>query len=131
MIFTEKKKLQNKIQAYRRSIRPEIIAGLYLSVTGWRDLAWRWKCPLGEIDLAAKRGKIISFIAVKARQNVQAAIDSITAHQWRRISEAADLFMARHGQYVDCSCRIDAIIIVPRKWLRRLKICGSTSIWVL
>ena len=26
---------------------------------------------------------------------------------------------------------IDAIIIVPRKWLRRLKICGSTSIWVL
>ena len=131
MIFTEKKKLQNKIQAYRRSIRPEIIAGLYLSVTVWRDLAWRWKCPLGEIDLAAKRGKIISFIAVKARQNVQAAIDSITAHQWRRISEAADLFMARHGQYVDCSCRIDAIIIVPRKWLRRLKICGSTSIWVL
>ena len=71
MIFAEKKKLQNKIQAYRRSIRPEIIAGLYLSVTGWRDLAWRWKCPLGEIDLAAKRGKIISFIAVKARQNVQ------------------------------------------------------------
>ncbi|MED5368899.1 MAG: hypothetical protein VX978_05345 [Pseudomonadota bacterium] len=47
MIFAEKKKLQNKIQAYRRSIRPEIIAGLYLSVTGWRDLAWRWKCPCG------------------------------------------------------------------------------------
>lgn len=31
MIFTEKKKLQNKkIQAYRRGIRDEIIAGLYL-----------------------------------------------------------------------------------------------------
>ena len=122
MIFTEKKKLQNKkIQAYRRGIRAEIIAGLYLSVTGWRVLAWRWKCPLGEIDLVAKRGKIISFIEVKARQNEQAAIDSITAHQWRRISEAADLFMARHGQYTDCSWRFDAIIIVPRKWSRRFK----------
>ena len=104
MIFTEKKKLQiKKIQAHRRGIRAAIIAGLYLSVTGWRVLAWRWKCLLGEIDLVAKRGKIISFIAVKARQNEQAAIDSITAHQWRRISEAADLFMARHGQYADCS----------------------------
>ena len=97
MIFTEKKKLQNKkIQAYRRGIRAEIIAGLYLSVTGWRVLAWRRKCPLGEID-------------------------TITAHQWRRISEAADLFMARHGQYADCSWRFDAIIIVPRKWPRRFK----------
>ena len=103
MIFTEKKKLQNKkIQVYRRGIRAEIIAGLYLSVTGWHFLALRWKSPLGEIDLVAKRGKIISFIEVKSRQNERAAIVSITAHQWRRISEAADLFMARHGQYADC-----------------------------
>ncbi|MEC7184593.1 MAG: YraN family protein, partial [Pseudomonadota bacterium] len=100
MIFTGKKKLQiKKIQAHRRGIRAAIIAGLNLFVTGWCVLAWRWKCLLGEIDLVAKRGKIISFIAVKARQNEQAAIDSITAHQWRRISEAADLFMARYGQY--------------------------------
>ncbi len=100
MIFTGKKKLQiKKIQAHRRGIRAAIIAGLNLFVTGWCVLAWRWKCLLEEIDLVAKRGKIISFIAVKARQNEQAAIDSITAHQWRRISEAADLFMARHGQY--------------------------------
>ena len=126
MIFTEKQKLQNKkIQAYRRGIRAEIIAGLYLSVTGWRVLAWRWKCLLGEIDLVAKRGKTISFIAVKARQNEQAAIDSITAHQWRRISEAADLFMARHGQYADCSWRSDGIIIVLRKWPGRFK-----NIWL-
>ena len=104
MIFIEKKKLQNKkIQAYRRGIRTEIIAGFYLSVTGWRVLAWRWKCQLGEIDLVAKRGKIISFIEVKARQKERSASDSITSHLWRRISEAADLFMARHGQYADCS----------------------------
>ena len=122
MIFTEKKKLQNKkIQEYRRDIRAEIIAGLYLSVTGWRVLAGRRKCPMGEIDLAAERGKIISFIALKARQNERVGIDTITAHQWRRISEAADLFMARLGQYADCSWRFDAIIIVPRKWPRRFK----------
>ena len=103
MIFTKKKKLKNKkIQAYRQGICAEIIAGLYLSVTCWRVLACRWKCPLVEIDLVAKRGKIISFIEVISRQNEQAAIFSITAHQWRRISETADLFMARHGQYADC-----------------------------
>jgi len=92
-----------------------------LSVTGWRVLAWRWKCPLGEIDLVAKRGKIISFIEVKARQKEQAAINLITAHLWRQISEAADLFMARHGQYANFSWLFDAIIIVPRKWPRRFK----------
>ena len=103
MIFIEKKKLQNKkIQLCRRGICAEIIAGLYLSVTYWRILACRWKCPLVEIDLVVKRIKIISFIEVISRHNVQEAIVSITAHQWRGILEAADLFMARHGQYADC-----------------------------
>lgn len=55
MILTGKKKQQNKkIQAYKRGIRREILAGLYLTLTGWRVLAWRWKCPLGEIDLLPK-----------------------------------------------------------------------------
>ena len=68
MILTGKKKQQNKkIQAYKRGIRAEILAGLYLTPTGWRVLAWRWKCPLGEIDLVAKKGKAITFIEVKAR----------------------------------------------------------------
>ena len=50
MILTGKRKQQNKkIQAYRRGIRAVIIAGLYLTLTGWRVLVWRWKCPLGAI----------------------------------------------------------------------------------
>ena len=122
MILTEKKKPQNKkIQAYRRGIYAEILDGLYLMFTGWRVLAWRWKCPLGEIDLVAKKGKIITFIEVKARQNEQSALASITAHQWRRISNAADIFMSRQRQYADCSWRFDAIIIVPGKWPKRFK----------
>ena len=109
----------------------EIIAKLYLSVSGWRVLKWRWKWPFGENDLVAKRGKIISFIELKERRNEQVVINSITAHQWRRISCAADLFMARHGQYPDCSWRFNAIIIVPRNGQGDLKICSSTKIWVL
>ena len=122
MILTGKKKQQNKkIQAYKRGIRREILAGLYLTLTGWRVLAWRWKCPLGEIDLVAKKGKVITFIEVKARQNEQSALDSITAHQWRRVLNAADIFMSQQRQYADCSWRFDAIIIVPRKWPKRFK----------
>lgn len=122
MTLTGKRKQQNKkIQAYRRGIRAEIIAGLYLTLTGWRVLAWRWKCPLGEIDLVAKNGKVITFIEVKARQNEQSALDSITAHQWSRISNAADIFMSQQRQYADCSWRFDAIIIVPRQWPKRFK----------
>ena len=122
MILTEKKKPQNKkIQAYHRGIYAEILAGLYLMFTGWSVLAWRWQCPLGEIDLVAKKGKIITFIEVKARQNEQSALDSITAHQWRRISNAADIFISRQRQYADCSWRFDAIIIVPGKWPKRFK----------
>jgi putative endonuclease len=122
MILTGKRKQQNKkIQAYRRGIRAEIIAGLYLTLTGWRVLAWRWKCPLGEIDLVAKNGKVITFIEVKARQKEQSALDSITAHQWSRISNAADIFMSQQRQYADCSWRFDKIIIVPRQWPKRFK----------
>ncbi len=130
--FYRKEKAKNKkIQEYRRGIRAEIIAGLYLSVTGWRVLAWRRKCPMGEIDLVAKRGKIISFIALKARQNERVGIDTITAHQWRRISEAADLFMARLGQYADCSSGLMRLLLFQGNGQGDLKICGSTSILVL
>ncbi|MAA77571.1 MAG: hypothetical protein CML73_06020 [Rhodobiaceae bacterium] len=49
------------MQEYRRGIRAEIIAGLYLALRGWSVLAWRWECSLGEIDLVAKKGKVITL----------------------------------------------------------------------
>lgn len=122
MIYADKKKPPlKKIQAYRRGLRAEIFAALYLIFTGWRVLAWRWKCPLGEIDLVAKKGKIITFIEVKARQSEKVALDSLTTRQWRRISNAAEMFMARHPDFADCSWRFDAIIIVSGKWPRRFE----------
>lgn len=129
MIFTEKKKPQNKkIKAYRRGIRAEIIAALYLTVTGWRVLAWRWKCPLGEIDLVAKRGKIISFIEVKARQNEQAAIDSITTHQWRRIQMLQIYLWRGIGTTLIAHGGLMRLLLFRENGRGDLKICGSTSI---
>jgi putative endonuclease len=55
-------------------------------------LARRFKTPLGEIDIIARRGNLIAFIEVKARQNLELAAHSIGKQQQSHIARAAELF---------------------------------------
>ncbi len=73
--------------------RAEIISAWLLRLKGYRILAQRFKTPVGEIDLIAKRASIIAFVEVKARPSAAAAMESVSARQRRRIARAALLFL--------------------------------------
>jgi putative endonuclease len=75
--------------------------------------------PGGEVDLVARRGKIVAFIEVKARASEEAAAMSLDQYRLRRVAVAAERLAPRYVREGD-DIRIDAIFIVPGKLPRHL-----------
>lgn len=61
-------------RAERRGRRAEKIAAWFLRAKGYAVLARRYKTPVGEIDLVARRGRTLAFVEVKARKEGEAAL---------------------------------------------------------
>jgi putative endonuclease len=53
--------------AFRVGISAESRAAAFLIAKGFRILARRWRSPLGEIDIVARRRQLLVFAEVKAR----------------------------------------------------------------
>src|SRR5262245_54245685 len=54
--------------AFRVGISAESRAAAFLIAKGFRILARRWRSPLGEIDIVARRRQLLVFAEVKARE---------------------------------------------------------------
>lgn len=104
-------KAAKRIAAFSFGLAAETRAAWLLRLKGYRILARRAKHPVGEIDLIAKRGRLLAFVEVKARKNVGAAIHSITSNQRRRIEHAAEAFVARNAALNLCDWRFDVVIL--------------------
>jgi putative endonuclease len=105
---------------YARGLVAETIAAWWLRLKGYRILAHRYKTALGEIDLVARRGRVLAFVEVKARPSVEAGLEAIAAEGYRRIEEAADIYLARHPAFATLDIRFDLVVIAPRRWPRHL-----------
>ncbi|NJC06900.1 putative endonuclease [Sphingomonas kaistensis] len=82
-------------------------------------LGQRVRTPVGEVDLVARRGKVLAFVEVKARATRAAADASLDTHRLRRVAAAAELLLPRFiGEAEDV--RIDVIHIVPGQLPRYL-----------
>ncbi len=83
---------------YARGMMAELYALGFLLVKGYRLRAWRYKTPVGEVDLVVQRGKTLVFIEVKLRPSRDAALAAITPMMRGRIIRAAQHFMAHRGR---------------------------------
>ncbi len=84
---------------------------LILRVKGYRILAQRYKTPVGEIDIVARRGKALVFVEVKYRGSLQAALECLTPSMKGRIVKAARHFIAAYPGYNDYAMRFDLIAV--------------------
>ena len=75
-------------------------------------LGQRLRTPVGEVDLVARRGKVLAFIEVKARSTRLAAEQSLDRQRLRRVAAAADFLLGQFQGDAE-EVRIDAIYIVP------------------
>ncbi|WP_026380548.1 YraN family protein [Afifella pfennigii] len=103
-------------RALRRGLSAEWIASLLLTAKGYRILARRYRTPLGEIDLIAKRGATIAFVEVKRRHSADIGEWSLTKRAERRIGAAASLWVTRHPSAIHLTQRFDLVLVAPWRW---------------
>ncbi len=91
----------------------ETLAAWSLRLRGFRVVARRYRTPLGEIDLVARRGRLLAFVEVKARPHRNQALEALTVEQRARTVRAAQLFLQRHPSYTSYTMRFDLVAICP------------------
>ena len=101
-------------EAEKRGRGAETLACWYLRLKGWRILARRARVPGGEVDIVARRGKMLAFVEVKARANEEASAFSLDQYRLRRVAVAAERLAPRYMRAGD-DVRIDAMFVLPRR----------------
>jgi putative endonuclease len=109
----------NRRRAESGGRRAERLAAWWLRLKGWRILATRARTPVGEVDLVARRGRVLAFVEVKARASEAEAGFALDDYRLRRVVAAAEALVPRYARTGD-TIRIDAMFIVPRRWPRHL-----------
>lgn len=107
--------------AFRTGISAESRAAALLVAKGFRILARRWKSPVGEIDIIARRRHLLLFVEVKARNNLDEAAESVTVRQRQRIVAAGEAFLATYPDPSVHDIRFDAVLVAPGKMPRHIQ----------
>jgi putative endonuclease len=102
-------------KAYRAGRGAERLAALWLRLKGYRIIATGYKTPVGEIDLIARRGRVLAFVEVKVRPTKRDASEAITPRQQERIARASAWFLKSRPDFAAMTCRFDAVLVVSRK----------------
>ena len=102
-------------RAHRAGHGAERLAIVYLRLKGYRIVARRYLVKGGEIDIIARKGKLIAFVEVKRRARLEEAMIAIEPAKRRRIARAARVFLSRQ-RASGLTLRADAIYCAPWRW---------------
>ena len=106
--------------AYRRGDRAELLCLWQLRFKGYRIIARRYRTPVGEIDLIARRGSVLAAIEVKARDDFATASEAVSIRQRQRIARALEHFLNFRPDLALLSPRFDVMLVAPRRLPRHL-----------
>ncbi|MBT5073867.1 MAG: YraN family protein [Kordiimonadaceae bacterium] len=116
-----------KIKAYRLGHYAEYLAVIVLSIKGYAIKERRYRSPLGEIDIIAKKGRTTIFCEVKARKDYVTAVESLSEKQRQRISRSAEYYMSHlkmnnaNNKIENEIYRCDMILVMPWRWPVHIK----------
>jgi putative endonuclease len=93
----------------------EELAALALAADGWRVLHRNYRLGHKEIDLIARRGRVIAFVEVKTRAGSAFGhpLEAVTSAKRREIETVARAWVAGHGR-PGLSYRFDAVAVTWR-----------------
>lgn len=98
---------------HQRGVEGERQAIQYLLSRGWEIAAHRFRAGRAELDLVARRGRLVAFIEVKARRGrgFGDPFEAVTGPKRREIVKVARAWMDRFGRPGDVY-RFDCIGLV-------------------
>lgn len=105
--------------AERSGRRGEMLAAWFLRLKGWRIVARRLRTARGEIDLVARRGRVVAFVEVKWRRREADLASALDHYRLQRVVACAEAVAARFVRPGD-TMRIDAILLAPGRWPRHI-----------
>jgi len=109
-----------RVAAFGLGLSAESRASAYLVAKGYRIAARRFRSPVGEVDIVARRGRVLVFVEVKARATLDAAAESLQTRQQRRIAAAAAAWLSLNPHDIDKDIRFDAVLVAPGKIPRHI-----------
>ena len=109
-----------RVAAFRVGLSAESRAAAYLVAKGYRIVARRFRSPVGEVDIVARRRGVLIFVEVKARNSLDDAAESLLPRQQRRIAAAAAAWLAQHPDDAEGDIRFDAVLVAPGRIPRHI-----------
>jgi putative endonuclease len=113
--------------AFRLGLSAESRAAAFLVAKGYRIVARRWRSVLGEVDIVARRRRLLAFVEVKARATLDDAAEAVLPHQRRRIIGAARAWLAAHPDDAARDIRFDVMLVAPRRIPRHIQAAFDDS----
>jgi putative endonuclease len=98
----------------------ELLCVARLRLSGYRVLARRLRTPLGEIDIVARRGRVVAIVEVKARAHSEAASEALALPQRQRLARAGAWLLAKRPALRGCALRYDLMVVSPGRWPRHI-----------
>ncbi|MBD2230207.1 YraN family protein [Phormidium tenue] len=100
----------------------ETLAANWLATQGWRQCDRQWHCRWGELDLVMAQGAAnacgqLAFVEVKTRSqgNWDAyGLIAITRSKQAKLWKAAQLYLLKHPQWAEATCRFDVALVACR-----------------
>ena len=95
----------------RRGRAAESLAVLYLRGKGYRILERNWRSAMGEIDILARKAKVLALIEVKLRRDAGLAGGAVLPQQRRRLLRALGHYLKTRPElgHLDLRCDILAL----------------------
>jgi len=113
--------------AFALGLSAESRAAAYLVAKGYRIVARRWRSPVGEIDIVARRRGTLIFVEVKARERLDDAAEAVIVRQQRRIIAAAEAWLATHPDHANLDIRFDVVLVAPKSLPRHIMAAFDAS----
>jgi putative endonuclease len=91
----------------------EDLAAAWYTARGYDVVARNWRCPAGEIDLVARRGRVVVIVEVKARTSDRFGmpVEAVVAAKQARLRRLAAAWLAE-GRVRGARVRFDVVSVL-------------------
>ncbi len=104
--------------SHRLGHRSEWLAAALLMARGYQILGFRLKTRAGEIDILARRGKVLAVVEVKRRATLEAALTALGPDQYDRLLAAGRSVLRQRPSLAGHVLRIDMVALAPGRFPR-------------